>query len=132
MRIGEVFERTGVPVKTIRYYEEIGLLEQPARTPSGYRAYGEEVVDRLAFIRAAQRVGLPLAEIGDIIAVRDRGDTPCAHVLSLIELRAADIREQIAELQRLGAQLDALTRRGKKLDPKNCAPSSVCHIIVDG
>src|SRR2546428_5470738 len=98
MQIGEVEGRSGVSAKTIRYYEEIGVLGSPARTPSGYRVYGPAVLGRLRFIRAAQAVGLKLGEIREIVGMRDSGRTPCAHVADLIGQRATEIDAQIAGL----------------------------------
>jgi DNA-binding transcriptional MerR regulator len=65
-----------VSAKTIRHYLQIGVLPPPARTPSGYRAYDDGVLDRLRFVRAAQAVGLTLGEIREIVALRDRGWSP--------------------------------------------------------
>ena len=87
MLISEVARRSDVPAKTLRYYEEIGLL-RPERTPSGYREYDERVFDRLAFIRSAQALGLSLAEIRGIVTLRDNGEAPCAHVTQLLEERS--------------------------------------------
>jgi DNA-binding transcriptional MerR regulator len=79
MRIGELAERAGISAKAIRYYEQIGILAPPARTPSGYRAYDQAALGRLGFERAAQALGLPLGEIRQIIAFRDNGTPlrPC-------------------------------------------------------
>lgn len=129
MRIGELAGATGVPTKTIRYYEHIGVLDAPARTPSGYRDYSPGAADRLAFIRAAQAVGLTLGEIRGIVALRDRGETPCGHVLDLVATRAAEIGERIAELQRLRADLQRLANRARHLDPADCDQRRVCHLI---
>src|SRR5690606_16567547 len=73
MRIGELAERLGVNPKTIRYYESIGLLSPPERTPAGYRIYGEDALERLTFIKTAQRLGITLDETREILALRDRG-----------------------------------------------------------
>src|SRR5947209_1081286 len=129
MLIGEVETRSGVPAKTIRYYEDIGVLRRPARTASGYRTYDAAVVDRLRFVRAAQAAGLKLGEIREIVALRDHGQAPCAHVTELIGKRAAEIDEQIAELQKVRSVLRRLARRASALDPKDCRPDAVCHII---
>lgn len=91
VRIGEIATRSGVSAKTIRYYEDIGLLQPPPRTASGYRDYEPTTVDRLAFVRAAQAVGLTLGEIRGIVALRDDGETPCNHVLALLRDRAAEL-----------------------------------------
>lgn len=129
MRIGEVARRSDVPVKTIRYYEEIGVLARPERSPSGYREYHPEVVDRLRFIRASQSVGFTLGEIREIVAYRDRGDVPCAHVLDLLRRHREECAKRIAELQAAERTLDSLVRRAAHLRPEDCSPDSVCHLI---
>ena len=129
MRIGELAAVSGVTAKTIRYYEDVGVLDPPARTPSGYRQYTPEATNRLAFIRSAQAVGLSLGEIRGIVALRDRGTTPCGHVLDLITARAADLDRRISGLQRLRTELGRLVARADHLDPSDCDPRRVCHLI---
>jgi MerR family copper efflux transcriptional regulator len=129
MRIGELAQQSGTTAKTIRYYEDIALLSPPARTPSGYRDYEPVALDRLAFIRAAQALGLTLGEIRSIIALRDDGQTPCAHVLDLLRARADEIDRRIAELRTLHGELQRLVARAERLDPADCAPGRVCHLI---
>jgi MerR family transcriptional regulator, copper efflux regulator len=129
MRIGELAATAGVATKTIRYYETIGVLHPPRRTGGGYRDYDDEAADRLAVIRAAQSAGLSLGEIRGIVALRDRGKTPCAHVLDLLTARAAEIDRRIAELNRMRAELDQLAARARRLDPADCDPRRVCHLI---
>lgn len=132
MRIGEVANRSGVPVKTIRYYEEIGVLAEPRRTVSGYRDYEAEVIERLGFVRAGQAFGLTLGEVREITAFRERGEVPCAHVLELLRRRSREIEERIAELQQARSVLNTLVSRARKLRPEDCSPSSVCHLIPKG
>ncbi|MHB1988193.1 MAG: heavy metal-responsive transcriptional regulator [Acidimicrobiales bacterium] len=129
MRIGEVAEVARVPVKTIRYYEQIGLLAEPRRLASSYRDYDGDVVERLQFVRASQALGFTLGEIKGIIAYRDRGEVPCGHVRELIGRRAKEVDERIAELQRMRLVLDGLARRARNLSPEDCMPASVCHLI---
>jgi MerR family copper efflux transcriptional regulator len=129
MRIGGLAAASGVSAKTIRYYEDIGVLNPPARTSSGYRDYTPEAANRLAFIRSAQAVGLSLGEIRGIVALRDRGTTPCGHVLDLITARAADLDRRISELQHLRTELGRLEDRAQHLDPADCDPQRVCHLI---
>ena len=129
MKIGEVATRAGVSVKTIRYYEEIGVLGAPRRLASGYRDYDQDTVERLGFIRASQASGLSLGEIRSITAYRDRGESPCAHVLELLRRRSEEIDESIAELQRARSVIEGLVSRSRRLRPENCSPSSVCHLI---
>src|SRR4051812_32252691 len=104
MRIGELAARAGVNPKTIRYYESIGLLPAPAREPSGYRMYAGDDEDRLAFIKAAQRLGMRLEEIGEVLALRDRGEPPCGYVRSVVRDEIASIEARIQELHALRAE----------------------------
>lgn len=132
MRIGEVARRAGVSDKALRFYEQIGVLEAPARSGAGYREYDETVLEQLRFIRSGQAIGLSLGELREILQLRDRGITPCEHVAGLIAERAAQIDAQIAELERMRTELRRLARRAKNLDPKDCLPSKVCHLIESG
>ncbi len=129
MRIGELSRRSGIPTTALRYYEHLGLLEPHGRTPSGYRVYGDDAVERLRFIRAAQAVGLTLGEVGVVIGVRDAGSAPCRVVTDLIEHRHADVKARVSELRRLERELARLTRRAGSLEPRDCEPSGVCHVI---
>jgi MerR family copper efflux transcriptional regulator len=129
MRIGELTQRTDVPTKTIRYYEDVGLMPEPPRTVGGYRDYGEDAAARLGFIRAAQSVGLSLGEIREVLAFRDRGETPCAHVASLIERRAADLSEHIAALERMRRDLERLSKKARAASPAKARGAAFCHII---
>ena len=130
MRIGELAERAGISTKAIRYYEQIGILTPPARTLSGYRTYDEAALGRLGFVRAAQAVGLTLGEIRQVIAFRDDGQAPCAHVTELLQRHAADLDARIHELQQLRSELGQLAERAATLDPEQCPPERVCHIIT--
>ncbi|MHB8330749.1 MAG: heavy metal-responsive transcriptional regulator [Candidatus Dormibacteria bacterium] len=129
MRIGELAERAGTSVKTIRYYDRIGVLRPEERSESGYRLYGEDALDRYRFVRAAQAVGLRLGEIREIIALRDLGETPCAFVVDLIGRRAAELDAQIADLAALREELRTLDRRARRLNPRRCEPRLICHVI---
>jgi MerR family copper efflux transcriptional regulator len=130
MRIGALAERAGISTKAIRYYERIGILTPPPRTASGYRAYDATALGRLGFVRAAQALGLTLGEIRQIIAFRDRGTAPCAHVSELLLRHAADLDARIRELQQLRGELQQLAERATTLDPKDCTPERVCHLIT--
>lgn len=132
MRIGEIAQRARLSTKALRYYERVGLIAEPNRTPSGYRDYPESILDRLRFIRSAQAAGLTLGEIKGVIAFRDQGSPPCGHVLELIEGRAADLEARIAELRRLREDLRGLAQRGRSLSPEACSPDLVCHILNPG
>ncbi|MBW3638597.1 MAG: heavy metal-responsive transcriptional regulator [Actinobacteria bacterium] len=108
MRIGELAGRLGLNTKTIRYYEQIGLVPAAPRTSSGYRDYTESDASRLVFIKSAQRLGLSLGEISEILSLRDQGRAPCGYVRDVIaeQLRTVDTR--IAELLALRGELREL------------------------
>jgi MerR family transcriptional regulator, copper efflux regulator len=130
MRIGELADQAGISTKAIRYYEQIGILAPPARTPSGYRSYDQAALGRLSFVRAAQAVGLTLGEIRQVIAFRDNGQAPCAHVTDLLQRHAVDLEARIRELQQLRGELRQLAELATTLDPEQCPPDLVCHIIT--
>lgn len=129
MRIGQLAEEVGVATSAIRFYEEVGLIPEPERTASGYRDYSPSIIDRLAFIRAGQSVGLTLAELRDVLAIRDGGTPPCHHVSELIQTRISDVDDRIEDLLRVRQDLSELADAAAKLDPASCSPASICHIL---
>jgi len=80
--VGEFSAETGVPIRTIRYYEDIGVLAAPARTESGYRDYHDDVPDRLRFVKASQKAGLTLNEIRGISGRGRKARRPASTSLS--------------------------------------------------
>jgi DNA-binding transcriptional MerR regulator len=105
LTISKLGDRVGVTSDTIRYYERAALLPAPDRTPSGYRIYGEEIADRLRFIKGAQRLGLRLREVRELLEVLDRGLCPCGHTEDLFRRRIGEIESEIAQLRDLKRQL---------------------------
>jgi DNA-binding transcriptional MerR regulator len=128
MKIGEVASRSGVPAKTIRFWEEQHLLPAPARTAAGYRDYDLAILDRLVFIRHAQAAGLTLEHIRQVLDIRDDGQPPCTHVADLIARRLAEVEARLAELARARDQLAALAVRAAAQDPADCR--GYCSIIA--
>jgi MerR family transcriptional regulator, copper efflux regulator len=127
MKIGEIAGRAGVPAKTIRFWEEQGLLPAPARTMAGYRDYGPAILERLAFIRHAQAAGLTLEQIRQVLDIRDGGQPPCVHVTGLIARRLGEVEARLAELSRARDQLIMLAGRAAAQDPADC--QGYCSII---
>lgn len=132
MRIGEVARKTGLTTKTIRYYEEIGLIPQPARDANDYRDYAEDAIDRLLFVRDAQATGLTLTEITSILELRHEGHGTCHHVAELLERHLRDIDKHLEELRKTRRQLAALTERARGLDPADCTDPIRCQTIAVG
>jgi len=105
LRIGEVAEASGISVEALRFYERRGLLGRPARTASGYRAYDETVLERLAFIKRAQSIGFSLDEIADILEMRGRGEAPCLEVREAARRKLAELDLRLRELRRYRSEL---------------------------
>jgi DNA-binding transcriptional MerR regulator len=105
LTVGQLASRTGVRADTVRFYEREGLLPVPQRTEGDHRRYGPADVDRLLFIRGAQRLGLRLAEIRELLAVRDTGACPCEPAEGLLRRHVAEIGKEIERLAALRAEL---------------------------
>jgi DNA-binding transcriptional MerR regulator len=119
--VAELAGRVGLSADTVRYYERVGLLPAPARTPSGYRAYDETAVDRLQFVQGAQRLGLTLKDIRELLAVRDTGVCPCEPAEDLLRRRLADLD---AEMARLAALREQMVAMADALPAMDCPPPS--------
>lgn len=126
MRIGELAAELGLNPKTIRFYEEIGLLPPARRTPSGYRLYGAADRERLRFILKAKAVGLTLEEIKQVLDVRSKGQQPCRHVLALLDQKLAAVDRQLRALSEFRRELVALHSEGAETMR---AEACVCGII---
>lgn len=129
MLIGEVAVVTGTTTKTLRFYEQAGLLQAAERTPAGYRRYAPDVVERIHFIRRGQAAGLTLAQIRTILEIRDAGRAPCAHVEKLLADRLHEIDRQIAELHQLRATVAALHGAAADPEPHSCTPETICRYL---
>ncbi len=133
IQIGELAQRFDLNPKTIRYYEEIGILPTPERDPSGYRRYGDETIERLGFIRRARVLGLSLEEIGEILSLKARDLCPCGHVLGLIDAKIDAIDRRIADLRALRSDLGTLRggwiEESERLKTTPSQRGCVCQII---
>lgn len=129
MKIGELAKATGLTTKTIRFYEAEGLLPAPARTPSGYRAYRVDEVERLDFIRKAKRIGMTLGEIKGILQLHDSSEPTCVHVRSLLDEKLTQVDRALEDLQQVRKEIAEIREgAGSLLD---CRPSGggICGII---
>src|SRR2546427_1450688 len=123
--IGEVAKRSGASRKALRLYEAAGILPAPRRTQSGYRVYGVEALDLLAFVRQAQRLGFTLDEIGEIVAIQRSGRWPCPHVHDLVLRKRTDLDRRLSDLTETRKRLDAVLRGWRS----RCGTAAVClHI----
>ncbi|WP_299166225.1 heavy metal-responsive transcriptional regulator [uncultured Arthrobacter sp.] len=129
MRIGEAATAANITTKTIRFYEQAGLLPPPGRTTNGYRSYNEISVNRLQFIRRAQTAGLALAQIRDILRMRDENHTPCAHVAEMLTRQLSALDQRIGELQALRATVAEFQATALEADPNKCDPNRICSLL---
>jgi MerR family transcriptional regulator, copper efflux regulator len=111
LKIGEVATQSGLPIKTIRYYTEIGLLTAERSELSGYRLFSPQIFWRLEFIKRAQTLGLSLKEIHQILDIHDQGQLPCAEVRQHLEDKIAAIDCQVAALLTLKQDLQEILSR---------------------
>lgn len=124
LTIGQLARSAGVGVETIRFYEREGLLNQPARRPSGYRQYPAETVRRVRFIRHAKDLGFTLKEIQDLLELRVDPSSSCVDVRQRAKDKIGDIEGRIAALERMKGALEKLVKscRGR-------GPTSECPIL---
>jgi DNA-binding transcriptional MerR regulator len=99
-RSGDLARATGVSVDTIRHYERIGVLMRASRTESGYRIFPASAVERVLVVQRSLRIGFTLAELAEVLKVRDAGGTPCRRVYELAQEKLKGIEGDIASLKR--------------------------------
>ncbi|MDB9303181.1 MULTISPECIES: heavy metal-responsive transcriptional regulator [Cyanophyceae] len=125
--IGQVTNLSGIPIRTIRYYESLGLVESSGRTEGGFRQFSMDVLTRLAFIKRAQSLGLSLEEIRDILQVYDQGQPPCGDIKDKLEDKLAQIDSQIAQLLTLRSEIGELLAEWN--DKPSQQEDTICPII---
>ncbi|MBD2179688.1 MULTISPECIES: heavy metal-responsive transcriptional regulator [Aerosakkonema] len=130
LKIGEVSASSGLPVKTIRYYEDLGLLSPiVVRSESGYRLFNPLVLKRLDFIKRAQSLGMSLKEIHLFLEIHDRGKLPCREVKQHLEAKIEEIVKQIDALETLKFELQGLLSGWQEQPSANCLEEIICPNI---
>jgi DNA-binding transcriptional MerR regulator len=121
--IGELSRRTGVKVPTIRYYEQMGLLDAPERSSGNQRRYSSDGLQRLSFIRHGRDLGLSMQNIRELVRLNNHPDDPCddAHQIAMRHLNA--VKTRIAKLQRLEKELMRITAM------PDCGRARGCNVI---
>ena len=132
MKIGELAQRTGFSTKTIRYYEQVGVLAAPERTDSGYRLYGPEDVERLEFVEKAKRLGFSLDDIRDVLLLHEQQEAPCVHVLALLEQKLKQVDGVLKDLRSFRRGLAELHDDATQRLDQMPDGASVCGIIEQG
>lgn len=128
-RIGELADAAGVSVQTIRYYERLGLLPRPERTPAGYRVFAGDAAARLRFVKQAQALGFSLEEIKEILRLRFVGQSPCECVRGMLQEKLERVERDLAALARFRRTLRQTLRRAQKLPRLPHTASTICPII---
>ena len=111
---------TGCNLETIRYYETIGVMPDPPRDPNGYRSYGEDDVRRLRFVMRARDLGFSLEEIRGLLSLVDSRSQTCAEVESVAAAHLKDVRDKIADLQRIEKALSGTVAQCSGTDVPDC------------
>lgn len=111
MRIGELARRGGVDVQTVRYYEREGLLNAPARTAAGYRAFGPQHLEQLHFVRHCRSLDMSLADIRRLLALSTDSGLSCDDVNVLVDAHLERVHAKRMALEALEGQLTALRRQ---------------------
>lgn len=129
MLIGEASKAAGMTPKTLRFYEEQGLLPLARRAANGYRQYGEDSVARLDFIARGRAAGLSVSQIRNILDVSEHGSAPCAHVRDILAGQLAELDLKIAELTALRSGVAASYEAVAAGNPAACDQSRVCSYL---
>jgi DNA-binding transcriptional MerR regulator len=131
-QIGQIAQRSGLTVDTIRFYEKQSLLAKPPRTIGGFRLYTDGDLDRLNFIVRAQSLGFSLHEIGELLVLRDSGPDACTHVRNLLGARLRDVESKIKDLPHLERQLKQAQKQCDEAAATDCSPSCPLLERLDG
>lgn len=129
MRIGELAAVTGVHIETIRYYERVGIVPQPARAANNYRVYSGEHLRRLRFVRRARELGFALDDVRTLLALIEGGDYTCAEVRALGERHLGEVQARIADLRRMEQVLTEVVSQCSGGQTPDC---SMLETLFDG
>lgn len=134
LSIGDLSRRTGVKIPTIRYYEQMGLIEPPERSEGNQRRYSRQELDRLSFIRHARNLGLNIEAIRELIELSAHPERPCADADRIAAKQLSTVREKIAKLKRLETELERITTHCHGDQVKDCyvIRALANHELCDG
>lgn len=130
MQIGSVSAQTGLSIDAIRFYEKQRLLERPPRTQGGFRLFNDADIQRIQFIRRAQRLGFSLPEIRELLAAERDENAACSHVRDSLRAKVNAVREKIRELAVFEKRLTKSLRKCERNlnDAGSCHPD-VCPVL---
>ncbi|MEM9806359.1 MAG: heavy metal-responsive transcriptional regulator [Cyanobacteria bacterium P01_D01_bin.56] len=127
LKIGEVAKQTGLAVGALRYYESLGLLSSE-RGNNGYRYYSPDAVHQIQFIKKAQAIGFSLEEIGEVLTLHEKGDTPCGLVQSLLQEKINQLETQIQQMTEFKTELEEYRDRWASSELQT-EPGDICPLI---
>lgn len=127
LQIGQVADRSQISIKTIRYYEEMGLIQTMERTDGGFRLFDADVINRLSFIKKLQKLGLSLQEIGQILQIYDQGQVPCGEIKHQLEQQVQAIDQKIQALVELKTEISQILATWEQ--PLAPTPTVICPIL---
>ncbi|MEM6448617.1 MAG: helix-turn-helix domain-containing protein, partial [Cyanobacteria bacterium P01_D01_bin.123] len=100
-----------VKVTTIRYYESVGIIKEPTRTPGGRRLYSEEAVQALSFVKHGRDLGFSMNAISDLLGLRDSPDQDCGEVTRIAQHQLEEVQKRLRQLESLEAELKRLVKK---------------------
>jgi DNA-binding transcriptional MerR regulator len=125
--IGELARATDVPIKTIRFYEDVGLLPPAPRAANGYRLYEMDDVQRLRFIRKVRSLDISLDDLREIVTLWEQDQIQCSQVEQLLKQKLTEIEQRIKMLQALQDDLQTLLHQAECCPSQDEAQNSACH-----
>ena len=125
--IGQLSKRTGVKIPTIRYYEQMGLIDEPERSDGNQRRYNYEGLNRLSFIRHSRDLGFTIEVIRGLLDLSQHPEKPCKDVDSIASLHLRDVQSRITKLRRLERELKRIT----KCEAGTVAACAVIETLAD-
>jgi DNA-binding transcriptional MerR regulator len=115
--------------QAIRFYEQLGLIEKPQRTNGGYRVYSAETVERIRFIKDAQKLGFSLDEIREVLRLKYSGQSPCECVRRMLNRKLKELRDKIRQMDRMQREISACLQASRKRVRLPHAASLICPIV---
>lgn len=128
LTIGSLARKTGAKVQTIRYYEQIGLMPEPGRTEGGQRRYGDDELDRLAFIRHARQLGFSLEAIRELLDLSDHPDRPCHEADAIARRQLKQVEQRLARLEALRTELKRMVHECSGGQTADCRVLEVLRV----
>lgn len=129
MKVSEIAREAGVTAETVRHYAREQLLAPTRHPQNGYQLFSRHDLERLRFIQRARKLGFSVAEIREILAHADQGDSPCPLVRDLLASRLPQIRSRIAELEALAARMEQALASWQEMPDGTPDGHSLCRLI---